>query len=136
MGLALENPGVPIFSMILLGVMIFISSTLNDLGDVEGDRAARRRTIPVVLGASATIKILSLLALGTMLLSVTAYEVVGALYAFMTATFFLLVIARLRRIGHEVTRMDADAARREHKKVFPMHVVLQLLLALGAILIF
>ena len=136
MPLALENPEVPIFSMTLFGIMIFISSTLNDLGDVDGDRAARRRTMPVVLGTEGTIKILSLLALGAIGLSLIAYEEIGPLSVLMPVMFFFLVIVRLRRIGREVKRMDVDSARREHKKIFPMHMILQLLLAVGAILIF
>jgi 4-hydroxybenzoate polyprenyltransferase len=135
MELALESPAVPIFSMTLLGIMIFISSTLNDLGDVDGDRAARRRTIPVVLGTRDTIKVLSMLSLGAVVLSLIVYGIIGPLSVFMAAMFFLLVIVRLRRIGHEVERMNVDAARREHKKIFPMHMVLQLLLAVGAVMI-
>jgi 4-hydroxybenzoate polyprenyltransferase len=133
--LAMESPGVPIFSMTLFGIMIFISSTLNDLGDVDGDRAARRRTMPVVLGTGGTIKVLCLLAFGAIVLSLIAYEMVGPLSVFMAASFFLLVIMRLRRIGREVESLNVDAARREHKKIFPMHMVLQLLLAVGAVMV-
>ncbi|MGI0036658.1 MAG: UbiA prenyltransferase family protein, partial [Nitrososphaera sp.] len=59
--LALAAPAAPIHAMTVLAIMIFISSTLNDLGDVEGDRAAGRRTIPVVIGGNSTIRLLLVL---------------------------------------------------------------------------
>ncbi len=45
----LSNPRV-MEIMMVLGCMIFLGSILNDWGDVEVDRAAGRKTIPVTLG--------------------------------------------------------------------------------------
>lgn len=133
--LALENPVVPIYSMTLLGIMIFISSTLNDLGDIDGDRAAKRRTIPVVIGAKATIRLLVMLALGMIAISVVAYESIGPISVAATSFFSLLVISRLKEIGEGLARLDAEAIRMQHKRIFPLHMVLQLLLVVSAILV-
>jgi 4-hydroxybenzoate polyprenyltransferase len=134
-GLASESPLVPAYSMAVLGLMIFISSTLNDLGDVEGDRAAKRRTIPIVMGTGATIRFLTVLAGCIVALSLVAYPFVGAITVAFASIFAALVISKLRKIGEGITRMDTEAIRREHKRIFPMHLLLQLLLGVGAILV-
>jgi geranylgeranylglycerol-phosphate geranylgeranyltransferase len=133
--LAAEDPGVPMYSMALLGIMIFISSTLNDLGDIEGDRAARRRTIPVVVGAIATIKFLIVLATGMIVISLLAYESIGPISITLATLFALAVISRLKKIGEGLARMDAEAIRKQHKKIFPMHMILQLLLVVTAVVV-
>jgi 4-hydroxybenzoate polyprenyltransferase len=133
--LALENPVVPIYSMTLLGIMIFISSTLNDLGDIEGDRAAKRRTIPVVIGAEATIRLLVLLASGMIAVSLFAYESIGPISVVLTSLFALLVISKLKKIGEGLAKLDAEAIRKQHKRIFPLHMVLQLLLVVSAIIV-
>lgn len=133
MALAFENPAVPIYSMVLLGIMIFISSVLNDLGDIDGDRAAKRRTIPVVIGAKKTMKLLSFLAAATIAIAVLAFPVVGPISVAMSIGFFLLLQLRLRKILQGLVRMDKELIRKQHKKIFPMHMLLQLLLAVGTI---
>jgi geranylgeranylglycerol-phosphate geranylgeranyltransferase len=101
--LAYGNLIVPIHAMAMLGIMIFISSTLNDLGDVDGDRAAGRRTIPIVLGGKNTIKMMMGLAAS---------------------------MANMKR-GLESANMEY--MRKQHKKLFPLHMVLQASTAIGAL---
>jgi geranylgeranylglycerol-phosphate geranylgeranyltransferase len=55
---------LPVFSGIALALMVFVTSPLNDLGDIEGDKASGRRTIPIVIGRENTIKLSVLVALG------------------------------------------------------------------------
>ena len=131
--LAATNPAVPIYTMTLLGIMIFISSTLNDLGDIEGDKSAKRRTIPIVLGSAATIRLLIVLALGMISLSLVAYEFVGLVAVIATALFSVLVISKLKKISEGLARMDIEAIRKQHKKIFPLHMLLQLLVAVSAL---
>ena len=128
-GLALENPIVPVYSMALLGIMIFISSTLNDLGDVDGDRAAKRRTVPVVIGNNATIKFLILLAFGMVALSLVASASIGLVAVIVSTAFTVIVISKLKKMGQGLQSMDAAAFRLQHKKIFPLHMLLQLSLA-------
>jgi geranylgeranylglycerol-phosphate geranylgeranyltransferase len=130
---AVTNPAVPIYSMTLLGIMIFISSTLNDLGDIEGDKSARRRTIPIVLGSAATIRLLIVLALGMVSLSVAAYGFMGLVAVAGTTLFGVLVISKLKKIREGLAKMDIEAIRRQHKKIFSLHMLLQLLLVVSAI---
>ena len=132
---AVTNPAVPIYSMSLLGIMIFISSTLNDLGDIEGDKSAKRRTIPIVLGSSATIRLLIVLALGMVSLSIVAYETIGLIAVIATVLFSMLVISKLKKIGEGLAKMDIEAIRKQHRKIFPLHMLLQLLLVVGAVIV-
>lgn len=44
----------PSFAAAMLAMMVFVTSPLNDLGDIKGDKEAGRRTIPIVLGKEHT----------------------------------------------------------------------------------
>lgn len=133
--LAAEDFGVPVYSMALLGIMIFISSTLNDLGDLDGDRAAKRRTIPVVIGPMPTIKFLMATAMGMIAISLFAYESIGPISLALATLFALVVISKLKKIGEGLANMDAEGIRKQHKKIFPMHMLLQLLLVVTALVV-
>lgn len=133
MALFLEEPAMPLYSMALLGIMIFVSSTLNDLGDVDGDRAAGRKTIPVVIGGPSTMKLLSLLSLGMAAISIAAIDYVGVVCVIMATVYAVIVISRLGKIHEGITKMDAQAVRLQHKKFLPLHIVLQLILTFAAV---
>jgi geranylgeranylglycerol-phosphate geranylgeranyltransferase len=45
----------PMFAGAMLALMVFVTSPLNDLGDIKGDKEAGRRTIPIVFGKKNTI---------------------------------------------------------------------------------
>jgi 4-hydroxybenzoate polyprenyltransferase len=135
--LAVNNPATAVYIMVMLGIMIFISSTLNDLGDVEGDKAAGRRTIPVVLGGGRTIKLLIIQATSMMAISWILYWPVtgiGITTVVATSLFALLVITRLRKILHGLRNADMESMRKQHKKLFPLHMVLQSILATGPLI--
>ena len=129
-----SQPLVPMFSMLLLGIMIFVSSTLNDLGDTSGDKAAGRRTIPIVLGTPATMRLLTYMAAGIIVVSLALYVHVGLSAVAFATGFGIIVIWRLRKLGMVLEKMDASEIRAQHKKIFPLHMLLQLLLAAGSIL--
>jgi 4-hydroxybenzoate polyprenyltransferase len=131
--LVLGNPVVPIYAMAVLGIMIFVSSTLNDLGDIAGDKAAGRRTLPIAMGALPTIKLLQVLALAAVGLSLVLYSTIGIILVLFVGLFAAIVISRLQKIGKGIERMDTEAIRTQHKKIFPLHMLLQLLLAAGVL---
>jgi 4-hydroxybenzoate polyprenyltransferase len=136
MDLAVSNPATAVYVMAMLGIMIFISSTLNDLGDVEGDRAAGRRTVPIVLGGDRTIKLLIIQAVSMVAVSCALLLTagIGTAAAVATSLFALLVISRLAKIRQGLRNADMEAMRRQHKKLFPLHIVLQSILAAGPLL--
>ena len=45
----------PLFASAVLALMVFVTSPLNDLGDIKGDKEAGRKTIPIVLGKGKTV---------------------------------------------------------------------------------
>lgn len=131
--LVLEDPVVPLYAMAVLGIMIFISSTLNDLGDIAGDKAAGRKTLPIVMGALPTIKMLQALAIAAAGLSLVLYLTIGIILVMLVGLFAAIVISRLQKIVKGIERMDVEAIRTQHKKIFPLHMLLQVLLAVGVL---
>ncbi|MGH9992054.1 MAG: UbiA prenyltransferase family protein, partial [Nitrososphaera sp.] len=130
--LALTAPAAPIHAMTVLAIMIFISSTLNDLGDVEGDRAAGRRTIPIVIGSNSAIRLLLVLSAAMPAVSWGLYGAVSTVTVVLTSIFALIVLTGLLKIKGGLKKIDTEAMRRQHKKLFPLHVVLQTFVAAGA----
>jgi geranylgeranylglycerol-phosphate geranylgeranyltransferase len=134
--LAIENPIIPIHAMAISGIMIFVGSIVNDLGDTKGDRAAGRHTIPIVLGDQNTIKMLFILLLTmpaiSWLLYITSFEwhsisVISSIAVTVVATLALLRIKNVSRVSGY-----SDLMRKQHKKWFPLYLVLQTGLVLGA----
>ncbi|MGI0047938.1 MAG: UbiA family prenyltransferase, partial [Nitrososphaera sp.] len=124
----------------MLAIMIFISSTLNDLGDVSGDKAAGRRTVPIVIGEDNTIKL-------SMILALCMLPVTWALYglalaagdhgsiatAALTSLFALIVASKMAKMRQGLH--DMESMRRHHKKLFPLNLVLQSSLVAGGLFV-
>lgn len=134
MNLAVASSAPAFHAMMLLGIMIFISSTLNDLGDVGGDKTAGRRTIPIVMGGTGAIKLLIILAGAMFALSLVLYGNVNPIVLISSSAFALFVISRLLRMKQSLKNMDMELMRAQHKKIFPLHMVLQAILCAGAFL--
>ena len=136
--LAFSNPSVPVHSMAVFGVMIFVGSIVNDLGDVKGDKAEGRRTIPIVMGGERTVKMLMVLLMSMPAISWVLYiltDGVGITTAAAISVIAILALTRMTKMQHGLKTMDADYMRRQHKKWFPLHMVLQTSLAVGVLLI-
>jgi geranylgeranylglycerol-phosphate geranylgeranyltransferase len=138
--LAIENPATLIHSLLMLAIMIFISSTLNDLGDVDGDKAAGRRTVPIVIGKASTIRLAILLAACMIPLTWSMYLltlVLGAhgsiITAVLTSLFAFYVTSRMAMMRKGLH--DMESMRKHHKKLFPLHMILQSNLVIGGIIL-
>jgi geranylgeranylglycerol-phosphate geranylgeranyltransferase len=134
--LAFNSPVVPIHTMAMSGIMIFVGSIVNDLGDTKGDKAAGRHTIPIVLGGEKTIKMLVILLLVmpaiSWILYVTSIErhymsMLTSIAVTLVAAFALF---RMNNIGKVFG--DFELMRKQHKKWFPLYIVLQSGLVIGA----
>jgi geranylgeranylglycerol-phosphate geranylgeranyltransferase len=128
--LAINNPIIPIHMMAVSGIMIFVGSIVNDLGDTKGDKAAGRRTIPIVLGGENTIKMLIIL-LGSMpAISWILYGVLfvehdtGSIITPIAVTI-AASLALLRMTIIERVFEDMKLIREQHKKWFPLYMLLQ-----------
>jgi 4-hydroxybenzoate polyprenyltransferase len=142
----------PLFSCLMLALMVFVTSPLNDLGDIKGDKEAGRRTIPIVLGRTNTIKLSLFITLGiafsswslyATLLSSDAGNWIGlinrisfsdiALPIIVSGTCILIIIHLLHVSGRIE---DQNFIRRSvSKKSMPLHLLLQLSLVIGCLLI-
>jgi 4-hydroxybenzoate polyprenyltransferase len=115
--------------MAVSGIMIFVGSIVNDLGDTKGDKAAGRRTIPIVLGGENTIKMLIIL-LGSM--PAISWILYGVFVEHDTrsiitpiAVTIVASLALLRMTIIERVFEDMKLIREQHKKWFPLYMFLQ-----------
>ncbi len=130
------NMVMPIHAMVMLGIIAFISSTLNDCGDVEGDKIAGRRTFPVVLGGNNAIKLIVSLALCMLATPWIVFGIsigsglIAAISENVFALFIICISAKMKKMS---ANTDADLMRKQHKKLFPLHLVLQSILAVNGV---
>jgi 4-hydroxybenzoate polyprenyltransferase len=135
--LAINNPIVAIHTITMSGIMIFVGSTVNDLGDIKGDKAAGRRTIPIVLGGENTIKMLIILLVSMPTISwmlyviVVEHEIINTIMTPIAVTI-VASLALLRMIKIWKVFEDIKLMREQHKKWFPLHMVLQSGMIVGA----
>ena len=135
--LATDNPVIPIHMMAVSGIMIFVGSTVNDLGDIKGDKAAGRRTIPIVLGGENTVKVLIILlvsmpAISWMLYAtfVVKHESISTMMTPLAVTI-VASLALIRMTNIWKVFEDMKLMREQHKKWFPLYMVLQLGMVVG-----
>ncbi|MDQ4100781.1 MAG: UbiA family prenyltransferase, partial [Thermoproteota archaeon] len=139
--LATNNAVLPIHAMIISAIMIFVGSTINDLGDTGGDRAAGRRTIPIVLGGKNTINMLIIL-LGSM--PAISWIFYVAFVEHQTPSMIMTPIAVSIVSSLALHRMssirkvyeDMKLMREQHKKWFPLYMVLQAGMVVGSFMIY
>jgi geranylgeranylglycerol-phosphate geranylgeranyltransferase len=129
--LAINNPIVTIHTITMSGIMIFVGSTINDLGDIKGDKAAGRRTIPIVLGGKNTVRVLIILLVSmpvtSWMLYVTFVEQ-DSISTLITPIAVTIVasLAILRMTNIQKVFEDMKLMREQHKKWFPLYMLLQL----------
>lgn len=142
----------PMFSGLVLAMMVLVTSPLNDLGDIKGDKQAGRRTIPIVLGKENTVRLSMLITIGIAISSWMLY--VTSLSSFENDTIrlndkigasslalplivsgtCLLVIFHLLNVSKRIE--DQNYIRESvSKKSMPLHLLLQLSLVVGCILL-
>ena len=125
---ALTSPIVVSNVLLTLALMVFISSTLNDMGDVEGDKKAGRRTIPIVLGSSNTIKLTIFLAITVLAVTwgfCAASLILGKgnpIAAITTTSVASIVLVTLCRIRNRTK--DMQFARSQHRRMFPLQIAM------------
>lgn len=142
----------PMFSGLVLAMMVLVTSPLNDLGDIKGDKQAGRRTIPIVLGKENTVRLSMLITIGIAISSWMLYvtflssfdndairlnDKIGALslaLPLMVSGTCLLVIFHLLKV---LKRIEDQNYIRESvsKKSMPLHLLLQLSLVVGCLLL-
>jgi 4-hydroxybenzoate polyprenyltransferase len=137
--LAINNPIVTIHTITMSGIMIFVGSTINDLGDIKGDKAAGRRTIPIVLGSENAVKMLIILSVSMPAISWMLYATFvehGSISTMITPIAVTIVasLALLRMNNIRKMFEDMKLMREQHKKWFPLYMVLQFGMVVGSFL--
>lgn len=129
------NPVVIAHAVIVLGGMRFISSVLNDTGDVDGDKAAGRRTIPIVIGKENTVRMMIGIASAMAIASAVFYatEGIGLVLAVSTGSIAVLLVRRLANTLRGVG--DRDFVREQHKRLLPFDLLFLATLSAGVLLI-
>ncbi|HEX9319035.1 MAG TPA: UbiA family prenyltransferase [Nitrososphaeraceae archaeon] len=123
-----------LYSSLLLAIMVFITSPFNDVADVVGDRAAGRKTIPIVIGAENTVKMAMILA-GTMsIISWIVYYIsnAGWVNPLLVSLVSVLTIYNMNKTLNNLE--NKEYVRKQHKKSMPLHLLLQLCLVVGSLL--
>lgn len=137
---AMDNPVQVVTILLTLAIAVFISSTLNDMGDVDGDKAAGRRTIPIVIGKDNTIKLTMVLAASIMAANWILYGIDvaadgrgGLVTAIMTSIFALAIAAIMSKMRKGLR--DTESMRKQHKKLFPLQMGLHPILIAGVLML-
>jgi geranylgeranylglycerol-phosphate geranylgeranyltransferase len=130
-----SNPSIIlcIYSALMSGSIIFVTSLLNDLGDVEEDKNFGRKTIPVVMGKSNTIHLnliiaSSMIGISWSLFYFSSISLVAPIFVSVIAS---LVILQMTKVSRHLT--DRAFIRMQHKKSLIWHISLQLALVVGAL---
>jgi 4-hydroxybenzoate polyprenyltransferase len=128
LNLALQNPLLVANVLLTLAIMVFVSSTLNDMGDIGGDKGAGRRTIPIAIGEDNTIKLTMILATAIL---VETWGFYGAALIISdgnpvtpvtTSVIALIVLMTLRKMRKAI--QNPEFVRSQHKKLFPLQLAI------------
>jgi len=135
-GFAVENLSAPvIFASILFFLYFFILGPLGDIDDIKGDKSARRRTFPLVIGIKSTLALILSIPLAIMLSSIFIYEIIGInllgvlLIITVCSISFSFLYPLIKRYN------DRNFVQATRHKVRFMHVWLQLAVLLGVLIV-
>lgn len=132
-----DELAIPLYAALMVGIMIFITSPLNDLGDIKGDMESGRRTIPIALGKRRTLKLSILLCCSMVILTWLTYcflpHVLGIFIPLLVSFHAVLTILNLKRMLIYLDNLKL--VRRFVQRIsMPLHILLQVLLSAGAVL--
>jgi geranylgeranylglycerol-phosphate geranylgeranyltransferase len=133
---ALNNPIlVCAYAALMSGSIIFITSLLNDLGDVQGDRAFGRRTIPVVIGKENTVMLTIMIAATMIVVSWISFYLlpnIGLISPTLVSLVASMATIKMANILKHLN--DYEFIRKQHKRSISWHLILQSALIVGALL--
>jgi geranylgeranylglycerol-phosphate geranylgeranyltransferase len=124
------------YAALMSGSIIFITSLLNDLGDVEGDTAFGRRTIPVVIGKKNTVILTIIIAASMIVISWVSFYMlptnIGLICPILVSLVASMTTIKMAEILNHLS--DHEFIRKQHKKSMSWHLMLQSALIVGALL--
>ncbi|MFZ0223499.1 MAG: UbiA family prenyltransferase [Candidatus Nitrosopolaris sp.] len=124
------------YAALMSGSIIFITSLLNDLGDVEADKAFGRRTIPIVIGKKNTVILTIIIAATMTFISwISFYSLpnnIGIINPILISLVTSIAAIKMAKILKHLN--DDNFIRQQHKKSMQWHLMLQSALIAGALL--
>ena len=124
------------YAALMSGSIIFITSLLNDLGDVEGDTAFGRRTIPVVIGKKNTVVLTIIIAASMIVISWVSFYMlptnIGLICPILVSLVASMATIKMAEILNHLS--DHEFIRKQHKKSMSWHLMLQSAIIVGALL--
>lgn len=114
-------------------IFYFIQSTMADIGDIKGDRAAGRRTFPIVLGMGGTLSVM-------LSVPITIFAVAVLLYPFLNleivdliliSSICCIIISFIKWISSRLN--DSTFIKGNRKKVRYINILAQILILLALI---
>ena len=124
------------YAALMSGSIIFITSLLNDLGDVQADKAFGRRTIPVVIGKKNTVTLTIIIAATMIVISwISFYSLpnnIGLISPILVSLVASMATIKMANILKHLN--DCEFIRKQHKKSMSWHLILQSALIVGALL--
>ena len=134
---ALDSP-IPIcaYAALMSGSIIFITSVLNDLGDVEGDKAFGRKTIPIVIGKKNAVVLTIIIGATMIAISWVSFYFlpnnIGPVNPILISLVASIATIKMAKILMHLN--DNEFIRKQHKKSISWHLMLQSALIVGALL--
>ncbi|MCL5318426.1 MAG: UbiA family prenyltransferase [Thaumarchaeota archaeon] len=128
--------GSVIYAALLFLIFLFVTSPINDLADYVGDKAQGRRTIPIIIGQKNTVKLALAVSVVPLLSSLAVLPAVGL--SRVTLVMFALLAARSIQLLAPLLKgySSPQMVRSQHKRMVPLHFLLQASLAAGTVLAF
>jgi len=124
------------YAALMSGSIIFITSLLNDLGDVRGDRAFGRRTIPVVIGKKNTVILTMIISANMIVISWISFYLlpsnIGLISPILVSLVAFMAAIKMANILKHLS--DCEFIRKQHKKSMSWHLILQTALIVGGLL--
>jgi len=134
-GVATSNNlnGSVIYAASLFLTFLFVTSPINDLADYVGDKAQGRRTIPIIVGQKNTVRLAIIVSIAPLLSSLTVLPGVGL--SRLTLVLFTLLAARSIQLLTPLLKgySSPELVRSQHKRMVPLHFLLQASLAAGTL---
>lgn len=126
-GTAVTTTSLPvIYAALLFFAFFFILGPLGDIGDLKGDRAAGRRTFPIVLGMIPTVLIMVSVPIAILSITILTYDSLGmsmlGIYAIVGTCLVTLVL--LLQVSKRLNNIPW--LRSSRPKMRFLHVLLQL----------
>ena len=129
-------PTYVIYVALVSFASLFILGSLGDIGDLKGDREAKRRTFPIVMGVRNTLVMMSLIVVAITFGTILVYEVlnINIIGLFLIIGISTSMIAVLRSSSSNFS--ERNSVMKTRYKMRTLHLLCQFSMLIGIMQIF